>query len=263
IRTALLAGTEIDLTMPPIVWRPCTAEEQWKACLAIARQRGPAVAIHKWPQHCHALASKLRGAFTSMEEMDCRDLLMWADRLDEAIGPLRALGLIEAASECMTVVGTALATVATKFRAGIIPSLSRIRNNRGVVEALIVVAQSSSADAMLAALRLMEDMPGRVLYRRELLREMERALEFQLRNPGCSLRESAWKSRNRVRHAGGMVESRTISRTLLMKGLEFDHGVVLNAADHDARNLSVAMTRASQSLTVLSPSPRLRLEPAI
>jgi hypothetical protein len=49
-----------------------------------------------------------------------------------------------------------------------------------------------------------------------------------------------------------------VSRTLLVKGLEFDHAVVLNGAEYDVRNLYVAMTRGSKSLTVLSGSPTMR-----
>jgi DNA helicase-2/ATP-dependent DNA helicase PcrA len=163
----------------------------------------------------------------------------------------------------MTVVRTELSAVAGKLKAGVLPDLKRIRQHKGAVQALIEVGQSSSLDPILEALRAIEKIPRCVLYRRELLREMERALEFEMRSATGSLREAAWKSRNRARHAGRMVEHRTISRTLLIKGLEFDHAVVLNAADHDARNLYVAMTRASRSLTVLSPTRRLKLEPRI
>ena len=60
------------------------------------------------------------------------------------------------------------------------------------------------------------------------------------------------------RIAGRPVEHRTVSRTLLVKGLEFEHAVVLNGAEHDVRNLYVAMTRGSKSLTVLSESPTMR-----
>ena len=40
--------------------------------------------------------------------------------------------------------------------------------------------------------------------------------------------------------------------TLLVKGLEFHHAVVLDADAYDARNLYVALTRGSNSLTVVS-----------
>ena len=37
-----------------------------------------------------------------------------------------------------------------------------------------------------------------------------------------------------------------------MKGLEFDHVVVLDADGFDARNLYVALTRGAKSLTIVS-----------
>lgn len=43
-----------------------------------------------------------------------------------------------------------------------------------------------------------------------------------------------------------------MSRTVLIKGLEFDHAVVLDADRHNVVNLYVALTRASSTLTVLS-----------
>ncbi len=43
-----------------------------------------------------------------------------------------------------------------------------------------------------------------------------------------------------------------VGTTLLVKGLEFDHAVVLDADAYDARNLYVALTRGVQSLTVAS-----------
>jgi hypothetical protein len=133
-----------------------------------------------------------------------------------------------------------------------------VKKHRGVVEVLSAVAQSPGLHAVLAALEAIEQIPQRVLYRRELWREMERALQFHARTPGGSLLDAAWKVRNRTRHAGRAVEHRTISRTLLVKGLEFDHAIILNAADHDAKNLYVAMTRSSRSLTVLSSTPTIR-----
>jgi ATP-dependent exoDNAse (exonuclease V) beta subunit len=44
-----------------------------------------------------------------------------------------------------------------------------------------------------------------------------------------------------------------VSRTLLVKGLEYDHVLLPDIADFDdAKNLYVALTRGSKSLTVLS-----------
>jgi DNA helicase-2/ATP-dependent DNA helicase PcrA len=51
---------------------------------------------------------------------------------------------------------------------------------------------------------------------------------------------------------------RTVSTTLRVKGLEFDHTVVLDPAALDMKNLYVAMTRGSTSLTIVSAHPILR-----
>jgi DNA helicase IV len=46
----------------------------------------------------------------------------------------------------------------------------------------------------------------------------------------------------------------TVSRTLLMEGLQFDHAIVLDAGALDKNNLYVALTRASRTLHVLDKS---------
>ena len=48
-----------------------------------------------------------------------------------------------------------------------------------------------------------------------------------------------------------MVVYRIVSRTLLIKGLEFDHSVVLDPSELDAKHLYVAMTRGARTLSIL------------
>ncbi|WP_197706421.1 hypothetical protein [Magnetospirillum sp. 15-1] len=54
------------------------------------------------------------------------------------------------------------------------------------------------------------------------------------------------------------VPKRAVGSTLLLKGLEADVVVVLNAHTLNAKNLYVAMTRGSRLLTVCSPRPELK-----
>lgn len=257
IRTALLAGDEIDVGVPPIAWRPISPGADRRACLDVARLTGSVLAIHKWPASCHALARNLKGRFTSMEQMESPDLMKWAAVIDRAKGAPRALRVIEFSAQCMTLVGTALAGVRGRLAQGQLPDANRAKTHRAVVQALLDVAGRDSLEPVLTAFTEIERMPGRVMYRRELWREMQRAVQLQIRTPECSLADAAWRVRNRTRQGGRAVEHRTVSRTLLVKGLEFDHVIVLNAGDHDMRNLYVAMTRAARSLTVLSESPRI------
>ena len=44
----------------------------------------------------------------------------------------------------------------------------------------------------------------------------------------------------------------TVSRTLLMKGLQFDHAIVPDSGALGTNNLYVALTRASRTLHVLA-----------
>jgi DNA helicase-2/ATP-dependent DNA helicase PcrA len=102
-----------------------------------------------------------------------------------------------------------------------------------------------------------EAIPGSIMHRRELWREMARSIRAFGAGGYTTLADAAWGVRERGRSSGRRVEHRTVSRTVLVKGLEFDHAVVLNADDHDGANLYVALTRASRTLTVLSGGPTL------
>ena len=74
------------------------------------------------------------------------------------------------------------------------------------------------------------------------------------------LPEIAWNIRDTGRRVGRRIDKNTISTTLLIKGLEFDHAVILNINEFDdAENLYVAMTRGSKSLTVLSDNPLINV----
>ena len=65
------------------------------------------------------------------------------------------------------------------------------------------------------------------------------------------------RTRERTRRLGKRLPKALISRTLLIKGMEFDHAVVLDADGLNRKEFYVAATRASRSLTILSSRPVL------
>jgi integrase len=73
--------------------------------------------------------------------------------------------------------------------------------------------------------------------------------------PTTPLADHAWQVRDERRQHGRRVDRRTVSRTLLIKGPEFDHALVLDAESLSVNELYVAITRGSTSLTVLSAGP--------
>jgi len=81
-------------------------------------------------------------------------------------------------------------------------------------------------------------------------------------HPELSLADAAEKYHGEFRHKGRPVgRRRLIGTTLLVKGLEFDHAIVLDAASLSKKELYVALTRGARSLTVISTNPVLN--PAI
>ena len=63
--------------------------------------------------------------------------------------------------------------------------------------------------------------------------------------------------RERSRLIGRPLARRTVGSTLLLKGLEADIAVILDAADMDRRHLYVGMTRGAKRLIICSKQSRL------
>ncbi|MGI8792654.1 MAG: UvrD-helicase domain-containing protein [Acidimicrobiales bacterium] len=252
IREALSARQPLDLTGAPIALDESTPNKQVAACHRAAVAGGSVVGIRKWAHDAHGVARKLGGRFTSMEEMDCNDLLKYCERLETTTGPARAEVVVDFAIECMTAVSTALAVTRKKLAAGETPRPKDGTKITSAVIALSEVASSTDPRAISRALAALAAIDGAKVYRRELLSEMRRTATAVAEGSFESLPEAAWAIRDRARHTLRTLDAKLISRTLLVKGLEFDRCIVLDASELDARNLYVALTRGSTSLTVLT-----------
>lgn len=74
---------------------------------------------------------------------------------------------------------------------------------------------------------------------------------------GVPLAQATRDVREENRHVGRPLPGRAVGSTLLLKGLEAEVAVVLNADALDAANLYVALTRGSMRLIVCSTQPVL------
>ena len=73
-----------------------------------------------------------------------------------------------------------------------------------------------------------------------------------------TLDEAAEKCQSEFLHRGRFGgRRRIIGTTLLLKGLEVDHGIFLDASTPPKEHLYVALTRASKSLTIIWTTPTL------
>jgi len=92
------------------------------------------------------------------------------------------------------------------------------------------------------------------VFRPAVLRLVIEALEDVLRGNCATLAEAGAAARERTRHHPRPIPRRGIGSTLLLKGLECDHVVLLDADRLTSKDLYVALSRAKRSVTVCSAS---------
>ncbi|MFV0307092.1 MAG: hypothetical protein ACK5OX_05050 [Desertimonas sp.] len=248
-RARLLAGEQPDWSNPAITVGTCRDADQILACGRF-RTVPSVVAIRKWARDEQAVASRLGGAFTSMETIDSKDLFATARRFDAATGTSLAIATIDLAELCMTNTGGHLKAARRSLTSDRVPTPRQGAANAVAVEALGAVAANGHS-AVPNALDAIMSLPNVRVYRHELLDESLRALRSRRDGSERTLEQIAWNLRDDARRRGRAVPTRVVSRTLLVKGLEFDHALVLNANELSAEELYVAITRPRVSLTVL------------
>jgi len=119
IRHQILNGETIDLSSAPVGVNWYDKEVQQiknKVCLKVASKKtASAVALEQFPQMAHATARLLNGTFLSMEEIECKDLLIFAKQMDELSGVERAISLLDFTKKCMTKTSSELTTIRAKI----------------------------------------------------------------------------------------------------------------------------------------------------
>ena len=255
LRHALLNGRPINLATAPVNWKSSTsAANQVAASRALATDDTPSVvAILKWPNQCHSLAKKLGGEYSSMDELEGKDLLKLARAMDNETDGLKvAAELLRIARECMTGLPPPVRTAQKNLEAGQLPRINARTSNVAFAEAVHALAEAPTPHNLLAAIASIEAIPGVFVHRNELWQAIKRSISVQRDEQLNTIHEAAITVRDRTRENGRAAQPRTVSRTLLVKGLEYDHAVILDAASLDAQDFYVAATRGRRSLTILS-----------
>jgi len=251
----------IDLRGAPVRWvdgRDPTrkALNQQEACFQAGRNKGETVAaIHGWSNHCHQIASGLGGLYSCVEAIDTKDLYEAARSMGATSGYGRAVVVLDFEGKCITQVKTTLKTIRNAFDARRPP---KGRKNAEVSQALLAVAKYNSPAAIQFALQAVIRVEHAVVYRRELLRKMQKSIRAVMAGEAPSLEEAVWVVRNRSRWLVRILPCCAVGTTLLVKGLEFHHAIVLDPDAYGAKNLDVALMRGSKSLTVVSRVPMLQ-----
>ena len=218
------------------------------------------IAIHKGSQQykakCHTLSRNLSGKFSSIEEVEGKDLFSFIRKVESAntnAGRLREV--VKFAKRCMTTVVQSLPTATVRGESAKIRT--NTRNPKAAHQANDYLDDPTSA-SMFNFLSAVKETAGVEVTRADLFHRALGVLRKHVLHPDLSLTKAAEKYQSEFRYKGRPVRRRRlIGTTLLVKGLEFDHAIVLDAASLSKKELYVALTRGAQSLTIVSTDPVL------
>lgn len=248
-RHRLEVGDEPDWNSPVVATRTWSPAAEVAACKQFAGKESVVALRRRIPDE-HRIASLLGGTFSTMEPLAAQDLFNSVAVLEEAAGTELALRTLDVAARCMTKVNATLRTARACLERGQLPVEREGSATQGAVRALCAVVEHG-VNRVADALDAIEALPEVNPYRRELLGEIIRATRARSRGSDRALEDIAWQLREDARRRGRIVPTRVVSRTLLVKGLEFDHGIVLKRSELPTEELYVAITRPRRSLTVL------------
>lgn len=266
-RDTLEQGQKIDLlnALPRCVKRVYTAPEylsskQYSSLMDMLDHQDSVIALHGGDQESknktHLLARTLGGRFSSIEEVEGKELHSFVKKFVAAKTTKAGFLLaVDFAKKCFTGVAKAL-TAGT--RKGEVAKQSKATKYPLVLHAANAYLNSPTSAHLKAFFLALKVNPETSAYRRDLLYRFLNVLKIHIDGAGANLTEAANLYQRDMRHTGRPIGHRKlIGTTLLVKGLEYDHAIILDADALDARDLYVAMTRGSKSLTIIGAQRQL------
>ncbi len=268
VRDALTTGQRIDVRTCPgrVFWHQLTNDVNQNMMAQIAAQyeisrqhpNESLLIIGDSIQTAsrHNYASRAQGV-SVVEPVDFRDVITSANQMNGQRGPELLQSCINFLITVMTnVYGDRLQTriqsiLANRHRnAPTPPELSAVGLNQGG-------GYREAANFLLA---MSEDRDRRV-YRHSAFNIMVQSLKTAAESATQELSEIAANFREQRRHAGRIIPNKAVGSTLLLKGLEADHVLILDA-DRPGNTMSkehlyVALTRGAKSVHVFSRNPIL------
>lgn len=257
VREDLLGGRPVRMDGAPVRWvRRFDDRTFVNECLGALGQEGTIAVLGRFRHDCVTAASKLKGRYSVMEALDSKVTVAFAAKVDTGDGPAVAHAMIEFAMKCSVGIPDHITTEKRKRLLEGTSFVTRKEDLKPTYEAIVRVRDDPKPAAVRTAFDLLGKLPRVSIHCREAWNEVSRSLAAAATNE-CTVTEALQLARNHTRAAGRRVAARAVSRPLLVKGLEYDHVIILDPTAYGAQELYVAMTRGSKSVTVISESSML------
>ncbi len=263
VRHALENGQQIDLSAPlpngvtfsQVNLDDFTNPRRLRLFYNFVGIPGSVVAIQSGAlkEKTHSLARQLGGRFSSIEEVEGSALLVFVRKIDQANTSSDKLKTtIEFSRKMMTGVNSSLPapTQASQFT-----RINQRTKNPNIAQAANELLENGSSLNLMIFLTALKNNSDIHPFRRDLLNRSLQVLRLHSYSQGITLEEAAKQYQREFRHRGRPITyPKLIGTTLLVKGLEFDHAIILDAGSLSVKELYVALTRGAKSLTIISTS---------
>ena len=193
--------------------------------------------------------------FKNIEPVTCRRLISAVKDIEAKSGIETVYSILNFCADCMT--GANKGPIKNSIISHHKGKKAGAKLYGEIVKHALKYDISGNLKNLLAFIRAIKLQDGIYIYRSELFSSMEASLELSIQS-GVGLSDSAWTIQNTRRHAGRKIGRRSLGSTLLVKGLEFEKIMIIDACTLDTKNLYVALTRATKELRILSSSPILK-----
>jgi hypothetical protein len=263
-RQTLLQGRSVDLNTSLAQVRVIPIEKDQR--LNLSNQQKLQYALHttspnesvliigdsKKPASHHQFA-KGANNLDVVERVDLPDVVRHCDSLDK----LQGIDLVESFINFHATLMTGVDAANTIKRVGSIANGRSHKPPSDKEASLVGLLSNSGASDLFSASKVISSCAGTHIYRKTAYKAFQEALSSAVSN-GMTLKDSIIQVREKNRYTGDKrISHRAVGSTLLLKGLECDHCVILDAASLSLENFYVAVTRGAKSLSIYSNTKTL------
>lgn len=263
LRPQLVSGGTVDFSaveVPGLTWMKSSHAGLIKAAFTVKSADESVLVLNQWRPDNVQTASRLGGTYSVMEDLNGNFMRAALAQLENLEAAEYARWLAEFAKSCFSGLANINQTVLSRLKQG--KSLAEVPRPglESTMAALDRVCQSPSLFALAEAMSHIERAKEGKLYCTEAWHDSLAAIRSAAEDSEIGLTTRLAQIRDRLRYTGRRRQQRIVSRTVLVKGLEYDHAIVCSADDiGSVRNFYVALTRPRKTLTVMSSTPRIRL----
>jgi len=262
VRETLLSGKSIDLRSCSnrVFWTPLTSDVRANMQAQVNAQS------HISRRHPHEKLLIIGDPIhTSLRHQ-------YASRAHGVVEPVDFKDVVSAASEMANLSGDALLQHVLRFLAKVmvnvygdvllkrVPIIISGKNRTDPTHQELVAMKLYDGGGFSEAVKFMLSMKSdanRRIYRYSAFNVMLEAMKMAALDVEKPLDEIVALLREQRRHAGRAIPYKAVGSTLLLKGLEAEHVLILDASRMSRENLYVALSRGAKSITIFSSDPIL------